>query len=83
MPGMGGGPHGMMTADQMRALESASGAEFDRMWLEMMIEHHRGAVTASQQVLATGASEDVRQLAQQIVSSQQAEITQMEALLNK
>ncbi len=83
MPGMEGGGHGMMTGDQMQALESAKGPEFDRMWLEMMIEHHRGAVASSEQILNTGESEQVRQLAQQIVSSQQAEIAQMETLLNK
>lgn len=77
------GGHGMMTADQMQALENATGAEFDRMWLEMMIEHHRGAVTSSEEILNTGESEQVRQLAQQIVASQQAEIAQMESLLNK
>lgn len=83
MPGMEGGGHSMMTAEQMQALENAKGPEFDRMWLEMMIEHHQGAVAGSEQILNTGESEQVRQLAQQIVSSQQAEIAQMEALLNK
>ncbi|GAB2659560.1 DUF305 domain-containing protein [Prescottella soli] len=79
----GGMGHGMMTAEQMQALENAKGPEFDRMWLEMMIEHHQGAVASSEQILTTGQSEQVRQLAQQIVSSQQAEIAQMEALLGR
>jgi uncharacterized protein (DUF305 family) len=83
MPGMEGGGHGMMSAEQMQALENAKGAEFDKMWLELMIAHHQGAVASSEQILQTGESEQVRQLAQQIVSSQQAEIAQMEALLNK
>ncbi|MBM4694181.1 DUF305 domain-containing protein [Rhodococcus hoagii] len=83
MPGMEGGGHGMMSAEQMRALENAKDAEFDKMWLELMIAHHQGAVASSEQILQTGESEQVRQLAQQIVSSQQAEIAQMEALLNK
>ncbi|PTR30198.1 uncharacterized protein (DUF305 family) [Rhodococcus sp. OK519] len=83
MPGMEGGGHGMMTGDQMKALENANGPEFDRMWLEMMIEHHQGAVASSEQILQNGENEQVRQLAQQIVASQQAEIAQMEALLNK
>ncbi|MDH6282953.1 uncharacterized protein (DUF305 family) [Prescottella agglutinans] len=84
MPGMeGGSGHGMMTAEQMQALENAKGPDFDRMWLEMMIEHHQGAVAGSEQILTTGQSEQVRQLAQQIVSSQQAEIAQMEALLGR
>ncbi|RVW10397.1 DUF305 domain-containing protein [Prescottella agglutinans] len=83
MPGMEGGGHGMMTAEQMQSLENAKGPEFDRMWLEMMIEHHQGAVAGSEQILNTGESEQVRQLAQQIVTTQQAEIAQMEALLQK
>lgn len=82
MPGMEGGGHGMMSAEQMQALENAKDAEFDKMWLELMIAHHQGAVASSEQILQTGESEQVRQLAQQIVSSQQAEIAQMEALLN-
>ncbi|WFR71832.1 DUF305 domain-containing protein [Prescottella defluvii] len=42
-----------------------------------------GAVASSEQILTNGQSEQVRQLAQQIVSSQQAEIAQMEALLGR
>ena len=34
---------GMMTADQMDAMAAMTGAEFDQMWLEMMIAHHEGA----------------------------------------
>ncbi|CAM2800538.1 DUF305 domain-containing protein [Prescottella defluvii] len=83
MPGMEGGHEGMMTAEQMQALENATGPEFDRMWLELMIEHHQGAVTSSEQILQAGESQEVRDLAQEIVASQQAEIAQMEALLNK
>ncbi|WP_305094420.1 DUF305 domain-containing protein [Prescottella sp. R16] len=86
MPGMSGddmsGHGGMMTAEQMQALDAATGPEFDRMWLEMMIEHHEGAVDSSDDILQDGESEQVRTLAQQIVSSQQAEITQMQEMLN-
>ena len=35
---------GMATPEQMAALAAASGAEFDRMFLELMIAHHEGAV---------------------------------------
>ncbi|RVW02770.1 DUF305 domain-containing protein [Rhodococcus xishaensis] len=83
MPEMENGMHGMMTPEQMRALESASGMEFDRMWLEMMIEHHEGAVTSSEEILRDGESEQVRELAQNIIASQQAEIAQMRQLLNR
>ena len=36
---------GMMSPEDMSALEETSGARFEDMWLEMMIEHHEGAVT--------------------------------------
>ena len=39
-----GGMQGMMSPQQMRELANASGAMFDRMFLEMMIAHHEGAV---------------------------------------
>ena len=35
---------GMMTEDEMAELEAAAGAEFDQMFLTMMIEHHEGAI---------------------------------------
>jgi uncharacterized protein (DUF305 family) len=72
---------GMMSVEQMDALAVATGAEFDRMWLEMMIEHHEGAISQSETVLAAGSNADVLALADAIISAQQAEITEMQALL--
>jgi uncharacterized protein (DUF305 family) len=72
---------GMMTADQMDALAAATGAEFDRMWLEMMIAHHEGAISQSETVKASGSNADVRALADEIIVAQQAEIEEMRALL--
>jgi uncharacterized protein (DUF305 family) len=70
-----------MSVEQMDALAVATGAEFDRMWLEMMIEHHEGAISQSETVLAAGSNADVLALADAIISAQQAEITEMQALL--
>lgn len=72
---------GMMGADEMSALGEARGADFDRMWLEMMIRHHEGAVVAAEQVKTTGTNPEVMTLADQIITSQQAEIDEMRALL--
>jgi uncharacterized protein (DUF305 family) len=72
---------GMMTVEQMDALAAATGTEFDTMWLEMMIEHHQGAIAQSDSVKADGSNPDVLALADQIITAQQAEITEMEALL--
>lgn len=72
---------GMMTAEQMDGLASASGTAFDQMWLEMMIAHHEGAVSQAQTVKEAGSNADVLTLADAIISAQEAEITEMQALL--
>jgi uncharacterized protein (DUF305 family) len=85
MESMGGmeGMGGMMTPEQMTALDQASGPDFDRMFLEMMVEHHRGAVEMAQTELDEGADAEALALAQQIIDTQQAEITEMESLLQQ
>lgn len=72
---------GMMSAEQMDSMSAMNGADFDRMWLEMMIEHHRGAISQSETVKTDGSNPDVLALADQIITAQQAEIAEMEALL--
>ena len=88
---MGGMDHGSMdtggmdmegmSAEDMAALEAASGAEFDRTFLQMMIAHHRGAVAMAQTEIAEGSNPDAVALAREIVDTQNAEIQEMEALL--
>ncbi|GGL01064.1 DUF305 domain-containing protein [Nocardia jinanensis] len=73
---------GMMTDEQMAQLEAARGPEFDRMWLTMMIAHHEGAVRMADTELAEGANPDAEALAQRIIDAQQAEIQQMQDMLN-
>jgi uncharacterized protein (DUF305 family) len=72
---------GMMTIERMDALAIATGPDFDRQWLEMMITHHEGAILQAEQVLAAGADPEVKTLAEQIVSGQGAEIDEMNGLL--
>ena len=72
---------GMMTAEQMDAMAAMIGTEFDQMWLEMMIAHHEGAISQSETVKAEGSNPDVLALADQIITAQQAEITEMQSLL--
>jgi uncharacterized protein (DUF305 family) len=79
MGGMTGS--GMMTAEQMDALADATGTDFDRMWLQMMIAHHQGAITMAQQILTTTSNPEVRTLAQAVVDGQTAEIATMQQLL--
>lgn len=72
---------GMMTDEQMAQLGAAGGAEFDRMWLTGMIAHHQGAIDMARIELVEGSSPDAKALAQQIIDTQQVEITRMRALL--
>ena len=72
---------GMMTGTQMNELRNASGAAFDTMFLQMMIEHHRGAVTDAQQEVDNGSNPEATQLATKIVADQTAEIGRMQQLL--
>ncbi|WP_280208793.1 DUF305 domain-containing protein [Nocardia cyriacigeorgica] len=74
---------GMMTPEQMTALENATGPEFDRQWMEMMIEHHVGAIDMANTVLAEGVNPDTKALATSIVAAQQAEIDQMKQMLGQ
>lgn len=86
MPGMEhgsghGSMQGMMSAEDMKMLEQAKGAPFDKMWLEMMIKHHEGAVAMARTELAKGGNADAKKLAQEIIDAQQKEITEMQELV--
>jgi uncharacterized protein (DUF305 family) len=86
MPGMDhgsghGSMPGMMTAEEMSKLNGTTGTEFDRTWLDMMIRHHQGAVEMAKTQQEKGSSADAKKLAQDIITAQQAEITEMRALL--
>jgi len=83
VPGAMHGGHsmsGMMSEERMADLEKASGAAFDRLWVDMMIEHHEGAVLMAREELAEGQSPDAKALAQDIIEAQNAEIATMREL---
>jgi uncharacterized protein (DUF305 family) len=72
---------GMMSDQDMSALAAATGTAFDRMWLQMMIAHHQGAVGMADQVVAHGTNAEVKKLAQSVIDGQTAEIVTMKKLL--
>ena len=84
---MGGMDHGsgdmpgMMSEEDMTALEDASGEDASRLFLEQMIVHHRSAVMMAEIELGAGLNEDAKALAEQIIKSQTSEITTMTELL--
>lgn len=83
MSGMDMGDMGSMgmSEEDMQALESATGAEADRLFLEQMIVHHRGAISMAETALDSGQNADVLDLANQIIADQTAEIAEIEDLL--
>lgn len=75
-----GGATGMADEAQMQRLQDA-GAGFDRLFLEMMIDHHAGAIAMSEAYRDRGQNEDALGLADAIIADQTAEIAEMERLL--
>ena len=76
---------GMLTAEQMKQLESARGQDFDRLFLELMIQHHRGAVDMVTQLFGTtgaGQNNTVFKLASDVNVDQTTEIARMEQMLD-
>jgi uncharacterized protein (DUF305 family) len=79
--GGSGGMDGMMSDEQMAELEVADGETGSTLFLELMIEHHVGAVEMAEEVIDDGRETNVRVLAEQIIESQTAEIATMRELL--
>ena len=76
------GMGGMLTDEQMTALKNAKGTEFDRLYLEGMIAHHKGAIHMAQMVVDSSNAE-ASALGKAIIESQTKQITFMESLLAK
>jgi uncharacterized protein (DUF305 family) len=95
MSGMGGMDHsshqnhlmpGMLTPKQMEALKKAKGAEFDRLFLKGMIQHHEGALEMVKDLFATaGAGQDAElfNFASDVDTGQKGEIKIMKGLLGE
>jgi uncharacterized protein (DUF305 family) len=77
---------GMLTPQQMESLRKAKGAEFDRLFLLGMIQHHNGALTMVKGLFDTAGSGQDAELfdfATDADNSQRAEIKIMETMLRK
>ena len=75
---------GMLTAEQLTELDGARGAEFDRLFLTYMIQHHEGAIAMVEQLFgAYGAAQDddIFKLAADVNVDQITEIDRMRAML--
>jgi len=71
---------GMLSDAQLAELKAATGAEFDKLYLTYMIQHHEGAITMAHMVI-NSANPEAKKLGEAITSTQQQEIDYMKQLL--
>lgn len=75
---------GMLTAEQLQQLDKARGTDFDRLFLEFMIQHHEGALSMVDKLFAShgaGQDEDVFKFAVDVHADQTTEINRMSLML--
>ena len=74
---------GMMSGEDLQSLEQAEGTDFQQMWLEMMIEHHEGAIEMADEERQNGEHPQAVAMAQDIADAQAEEIGTMKNLLGQ
>lgn len=77
------GMAGMATSEQLRSLAEGEGADFERMWLELMVAHHEGAVAMAEQVSESTEDPEVRALAEAVRAGQTEGIDRMTGVLER
>ncbi|MBT2535676.1 DUF305 domain-containing protein [Arthrobacter sp. ISL-69] len=78
-----GGMEGMMSDADMTKLDAAQGSEAARLFLNQMIVHHEGAIIMAKTESTAGKNPEAVKLGQAIVTAQEAEIQEMQAMLAK
>ena len=76
---------GMLTAQEMSALADAQAAAFDRLFLDLMIKHHEGALVMVTQLFASpgaGQESEIFAFASDVMSDQQMEIARMKRMID-
>ena len=74
---------GMLSAGQLAQLDSTRGPDFDALFLQLMIQHHQGAITMVNQLFAAGGGEEtpVYRMATGVFADQTTEIERMQRML--
>lgn len=78
-----GGMGGMMGEEEMDRLAAAGGTDAARLFLEQMTVHHRGAIEMAREEVSGGQNPQAVAMAEDIIEAQEAEIAEMEALLQE
>ncbi|KKJ94217.1 DUF305 domain-containing protein [Micromonospora sp. HK10] len=72
---------GMQSAEAMRQLATARGAEFDRRFVRMMTDHHQGAVAMATDLLKVGVDQTMQEFANSVAAEQTVEIGRLAELV--
>jgi len=77
------GMHGMLSPEELDTLAAASGAAFDRLFLELMIRHHQGALQMVEELFSSGSGQETEifQFASHVEGDQHIEIRRMQGML--
>ncbi|MEV6473167.1 DUF305 domain-containing protein [Streptomyces sp. NPDC051657] len=73
---------GMATDAQLDTLRAADGKAFDKLFLELMVTHHQGAITMATEALTEGNDVIVEEMASDVVAQQTVEIDRMRGLMD-
>jgi uncharacterized protein (DUF305 family) len=76
---MGGMGMGSSMTDMMSSLDGRTGDEFDKNFLESMIVHHDGAIEMARLAKTFAKHQEIKDLADDIISAQTSEISKMES----
>lgn len=74
---------GMATEAQLADLRAANGVAFEKLFLDLMIAHHQGALTMAEAQLGKGVEIKAQEMAQEVITGQSAEIERMKTMRSK
>lgn len=74
---------GMATQAELDQLETLSGTAFDQLFLQLMIDHHQGAIDMCVQVMTHGQEPVLQSMANEMLTTQSTQIFQMQAMLTE
>ncbi|MEU7856991.1 DUF305 domain-containing protein [Nonomuraea sp. NPDC049141] len=81
--GVGHDMPGIMSEEDMKKLEAAKGKAFDKLFAQLMIAHHKGAIEMGRTEQADGSNPKAKELAKRIETTQQAEVAQLQKILDR
>ena len=74
---------GMQTPERLQELADATGAEQDRLWFEIMTDHHFGGVHMGDHAAANGAREEITEFAESVARNQRIEVVEYQRAMER